>query len=156
MIIISQGGIPSLLKRAGRIPVSRGVPLVLSYIPIGIPYSIQRMSWPFLRLLLHRWLERMFHGIITITIEQMNLVRKFIGPATPLYLLENFTEFSGAVRNRPQKKPIRLGIIGRLQDSKGQHRTIEIAGQILQHRKNFQFLFFGEGRTRGRTESTDH
>jgi glycosyltransferase involved in cell wall biosynthesis len=144
MVVVCQGEYHLCLKGLIASHLA-GVPRILSYIPIGYPYSIYKMSLPSVRSMIYRFLEKRYHGFITITIEQMNLLKNYIGTNIPLYLLENFTEFSGTIVNRKKRKPIKLGIIGRIQNSKGQHRTIEIAERVLKERDDFQFLFFGEG-----------
>lgn len=155
VLIVCQGEYHMCLK--GLIAARRaGIPCVLSYIPICYPYSIYKMSFPRLRFLIYRFIEKRFHGLITITAEQMALFRKYISASMPVYLVENHSAFKGKASARKNKKPIRLGIIGRIQNSKGQYRTVEIAENVLNHRDDFQFIFFGEGEKENYLKKTIH
>jgi len=122
---------------------------VISYIPIGYPYSIIHSKSSaiatMIKFIVYRLIVRRFHAFITISVEQERMLRNFIKADRPVYLLENLTEFPAIKISRKKQKSIRYGIIGRIQKSKGQYKTIELAERVRQHRRDFMFVIFGEG-----------
>lgn len=136
-----KGLIAALLARTSRI---------VCYIPIGYPYSInQNITMPFKRAL-YRFLIRRFEAFITISVEQQQLVREYIGVERPIHVLENLTEFPALTIKRKKRRYVAYGIVSRLQHSKGQYKTLELAEKVGRHRKDFKFLFFGEGEDEAR------
>ncbi len=144
IIVVCQGEYHLCLRGliAGRLS---GVRTVMSYIPIGMPYSILRSSWHHIKNLIYRFLVRRFHSFLTISVEQKRLLREYIGVERRVYVLENLTEFPDITITRKKRKRTAYGIISRIQKSKGQYKTIEAAVKVRAYRRDFRFVLFGEG-----------
>ncbi|MBN2078880.1 MAG: glycosyltransferase [Spirochaetes bacterium] len=144
IVIVVQGEYRLCLKGlfAARIA---GKIRAVSYIPNGHPYVIDRMRFAALMSRVYRAIVNLFHAFITISEEQKLLIRRFAGSRRPIHVLENQVDFPHLRRKRTLGRPIRIGIIGRIQRSKGQYRAVDIAKRLCRVRNDFQFVFYGEG-----------
>ncbi len=144
IIVVCQGEYHLCLRGliAGRLSGAR---TVMSYIPIGMPYSILRSSWHHIKNPIYRFLVRRFHSFLTISVEQERLLREYIGVERHVYVLENLTEFPSVTITRKKRGHTAYGIISRIQESKGQFKTIEAASKVRACRRDFRFVLFGEG-----------
>ena len=144
VVVVVQGEYRLCLKgliAAGIAGKTRAV----SYIPNGHPYVIDRMRFAALMARVYRAIVNRFHAFVTISEEQRDLIRRFAGSRRPVHVLENLVDFPALKGGRARGRKIRIGIIGRIQRSKGQYRSIAIAERLRRARDDVQFVFYGEG-----------
>ncbi|MBN2161260.1 MAG: glycosyltransferase [Spirochaetes bacterium] len=146
IIVICQGEFRLCLKGAIAGLVLKKCPVV-SYIPNGYPYTIMDGGVSAkIKAALYKRLLRKVDGFITISVEQETLIRDFLRYSKPVHILENLVEFYAIRKPRSGgRREKRIGIVGRIQPSKGQRMAVGIAERLAQKRTDLRFILFGEG-----------